>query len=155
MNKFIYLPIIIFFVTTLTVSAETMQRINPDTLIDSSSWGFSQVVVTPARGETVYLSGQYGGDQQGNIAGKTVEEQMTQAFNNLRAAIAASGASPEHVVKITVLIVGHREKYLPQLARETHELFGDALPASTLIPVPRLALDDMLFEIDATLFIPE
>ena len=154
MNRLIYLPTF-FFALTLTVRAETMQRINPETLIDSSAWGFTQVVVTPARGKTVYVSGQYGGDQQGNIVGKTVEEQMSAAFNNLKAAIAASGASPEHAVKITILIVGHREKYLPQLARETQALFGETLPASTLIPVPRLALDDMLFEIDATLFVPE
>ena len=154
MNKIIYL-LIFFFTISVTVSAETMQRINPDTLIDSTAWGFTQVVVTPSKGKTVYLSGQYGGDSQGSITGMTVEEQMTTAFKNLKAAIAASGAGPEHVVKITVLIVGHREKYLPQLARETQALFGDTLPASTLIPVPRLALDDMLFEIDATLFIPE
>lgn len=154
MNRFIFLPTI-FFGTSLTVSAETMQRINPETLIDSSAWGFTQVVVTPKKGKTVYLSGQYGGDPQGNIVGETVEEQMTQSFKNLKAAIAASGAGPEHVVKITVLIVGHSEKYLPQLTEETLALFGDTLPASTLIPVPRLALDDMLFEIDATLFIPE
>ena len=154
MNRYIFLPTI-FLGASFAVNAETMQRINPETLIDSSAWGFTQVVVTPARGKTVYLSGQYGGDTEGNIVGSTVEEQMTQAFKNLKAAIAASGAGPEHVVKITVLIVGHREKYLQQLAEETQALFGDTLPASTLIPVPRLALDDMLFEIDATLFIPE
>jgi enamine deaminase RidA (YjgF/YER057c/UK114 family) len=34
-------------------------------------------------------------------------------------------------------------------------MWGDKPPASTLIPVPRLALDGMLFEIDAFAVIPE
>ena len=96
---------------------------------------------------------QYGRDRNCRL-GDTVEEQMTAAFANLRAAISAAGAQPHHVVQIRVFIVGHREKYLLQVAAEAKALFGDALPASTLIPVPRLALDDMLFEIEATLFVP-
>lgn len=142
-------------VTSATSNANEIQRINPPTLMDATGYGFSQVVIAPAKGRTVYLSGQFGGTPDHVIAGDTVGAQMTAAFKNLRAAIDAAGAKPEHVVQIRIFIVGHREKYLEQLAEETIALFGAALPASSLIPVPRLALDDMLFEIEATLVIPE
>ena len=90
----------------------------------------------------------------GQVVGETVIEQMRVAFANLRRAIDAAGAKPEHVTHIRVLIVDHREDYLEPLATEVRALFGQSLPASTLIPVPRLALDTMLFEIEATLFVP-
>ena len=35
------------------------------------------------------------------------------------------------------------------MTQAVKRLFGDALPAQTLVPVPRLALDGMLFEVDA------
>jgi enamine deaminase RidA (YjgF/YER057c/UK114 family) len=38
---------------------------------------------------------------------------------------------------------------LEPLTAECLEFFGSALPAQTLVPVPRLALDGMLFEIEA------
>jgi enamine deaminase RidA (YjgF/YER057c/UK114 family) len=145
----------ISLISSLTAcSSIEIKRINPETLLDTSGYGFSQVVVAPNNGRTVYLSGQFSGNTKGEVLGKTVKEQMYVAFGNLKHAIEASGAKPEHVVKIQVLIVNHKEEYTHTLQEELSKLFGDHLPASTLIPVPRLALDNMLFEIDATLVIP-
>lgn len=129
-------------------------RINPAGMFDSSVVGFSQVVTAPAEGTAVFVSGQFSGDESGTVLGDDVPAQMRQCFRNLKLAIAAAGAKPEHVVKIVVLIVDHNERFLAPLDAEIKDLFGDALPASTLIPVPRLALDAMLFEIEATLFVP-
>jgi len=123
--------------------------------VDSRPYGFSQIVLVPANGSTVFVSGQFSGNTQGKVMGETVEEQMAVSFANLRIAIEEAGARPEHVVQIRVLIVNHQEAYLQPLERESRALFGGHLPASTLIPVPRLALDAMLFEIEATLFVPD
>jgi len=135
-------------------SNNKIQRINPEALLDTSDYGFSQVVVTPTYGKTIYISGQMSANTQGEVLGNTVTEQMRVTFENLRHAIDAAGAKPEHVTKIQLLIVGHCQKWLTPLDKEIRKLFAQHLPASTLIPVPRLALDDMLFEMDATLFIP-
>jgi enamine deaminase RidA (YjgF/YER057c/UK114 family) len=35
------------------------------------------------------------------------------------------------------------------ITQSVKEMFGDTLPAQSLVPVLRLALDDMLFEVDA------
>ncbi|MFB5599768.1 MAG: RidA family protein [Nitrososphaeraceae archaeon] len=66
----------------------------------------------------------------------------------------SADVKPEYVVKILVLIVNHKEEYIDILYREMVKLFGNNLPASTLIPVPRLARDNLLFEIEATAIIP-
>lgn len=135
-------------------AVDDIERINPPSLIDSSPWGFSQIVVAPANSRVVFLSGQFSGNVDGDVVGRTVGEQMPIAFRNLAHAIEAAGAKPEHVAKIQVLIVDHEEAFLPQLVEETVNLFGEHHPASTLIPVPRLALDAMKFEIEATLAVP-
>ena len=38
---------------------------------------------------------------------------------------------------------------LEVLTRNVKEMFGEALPAQTLVPVPKLAIDPMLFEVEA------
>jgi enamine deaminase RidA (YjgF/YER057c/UK114 family) len=46
-------------------------------------------------------------------------------------------------------VVDHDMAKLEVLTRAVKETFGEALPAQTLIPVPRLAIDPMLFEVEA------
>jgi len=69
--------------------------------------------------------------------------------------LAAVGATPEQVVKITVLSVDHDERKQKLISAARNKMWSDDLikPASTLIPVPRLAGDGMLFEIDAVVAI--
>ncbi|CAI1875060.1 Enamine/imine deaminase [Serratia quinivorans] len=142
------------WIAASVTQAESISRINPPTLLDSTAYGFTQVVVAPNNGRTVYLSGQFSSDTEGNVLGETVAEQIPIALQNLKHAIKASGAKPENVVKIQIYIVDHAQKDAYQLQSEIKQLFGDNLPASTLVPVPRLALDGMKFEIDAILVIP-
>ena len=136
-------------------TGNSIRRINPPTLLDATGYGFSQVVIPEPGNRLAFISGQFSGNPRGVVRGKTVEAQMAFAFKNLEAAIAAAGGTPADVVQIRVLIVDHREEYLAPLSKHIIALFGDTLPASTLIPVPRLALDDMLFEIEAAISIPQ
>ena len=76
--------------------------------------------------------------------------QLEDAFLNLRKALAAIGAIPDDVVKITILSVNHDIEKLKLISAARKKMWpGDNKPASMLIPVPRLASDGMLFEIDA------
>lgn len=80
---------------------------------------------------------------------------MEQAFANVKIALAAAGARLDQVVSMTVYIVDYSEADLEPLARLTAASFpADRLPASTLVPVPRLARDGLLFEITVTVAIP-
>jgi enamine deaminase RidA (YjgF/YER057c/UK114 family) len=131
-----------------------IQRLNPLGLGDPSHYGFAHVVRVPANSTLVYISGQLGFDQQGNLA-DDFASQLQQAFVNLRIALTAVGATPEQIIKITVLSVSHtaEKQYLIEAARNAM-WSDDRKPASTLIPVPRLAVDGVLFEMDAIVAIP-
>ena len=53
------------------------------------------------------------------------------------------------MAKLNSYVVDHDEGKLGILARHVRAMFGETLPPHTLVPVPRLAEDGMLFEIDA------
>jgi enamine deaminase RidA (YjgF/YER057c/UK114 family) len=127
--------------------------INPTGLYDPSPNGYTHVVVASTPGTTVYISGQGGEDENANLA-DDFATQLKQAFANLRVALSAVGARPEHVVKVNTYIVDHDQSKFEQLLSELLEMWGNQTPAHTLVPVPRLALNAMLFEIDAIAVIP-
>ena len=133
---------------------QEIKRINPDKLGSPANYGFTNVVVVPSNRTLVFIAGQGGRDLEGNLG--NFEAQLKQAFANLRIALDAVGATPEQVVKITVLSVNHDANKQELISAERNKMWGDNLikPASTLIPVPRLAGDGMLFEIDAVAAIP-
>ena len=156
MRKFVYkLMCLTMSGLALTVEAGDIQRLFPKTLYDSSH-GYTQIVTAPASGRLVFIAGQSAIDAEGNLQrGFSMEKQIPMAINNLRLAIEAAGARPEHATKMLILMVNQEEKHLEQLGRELKGLFGEHLPAGALIPVPRLTLDGMRFEIDLTLVVPE
>jgi enamine deaminase RidA (YjgF/YER057c/UK114 family) len=131
-----------------------IQRINPKELVDASHYGYAQMVVVPPGTTLVYIAGQLGEDEQGHFA-KEFAIQLKQAFANLRTALASVGATPEQVVKITILSVDHDAEKQHLISAERNALWpGEHKPASTLIPVPRLAVEGLLFEIDAVVALP-
>jgi enamine deaminase RidA (YjgF/YER057c/UK114 family) len=131
-----------------------IQRINPIGLYDPSPNGYTHVATVPPGATIVYVAGQGGEDENGNLIIGDFAAQLKQAFANLYIALAAVGASPEQVVKLTTLVVEHDQSKLQQIGTEIQAMWGDQPPTQTLIPVPRLALDGMLFEVDAVAVLP-
>ena len=140
---------------TLAVSAgaasaqdgEMKRVVNPPSLPDATQFGYSQATVAAPEASIVHIAGQVGYDP--NAADNGFEAQADRAFANLLTALEASGATPEDVVKITLLIVDHDEPKLALMGQKRKAMFGDAPPASTLVPVSRLYAPGVLFEIDA------
>lgn len=64
------------------------------------------------------------------------EEQVRQTFRNLFETLAAAGAGPKDVLRVTVFIVG-MEHWAPLNALFA-EMFGDHRPARTVVPVSEL-----------------
>ena len=122
--------------------------VNPAGLYDPAPNGYSHVIVAEGVTRIAYVAGQGGENQTGALAPKFAD-QVKQAYANLRTVLNAVGAKPHQVTKITTYVVDYDQSMLNVMTRHVKEMFGDSLPAQTLIPVPRLALDGMLFEVDA------
>ncbi|MEM8723230.1 MAG: RidA family protein [Cyanobacteria bacterium P01_G01_bin.39] len=124
-----------------------IKRVNPSEMKDTSNYGFTQAVIVPSGSQLVYISGQGGADEDGNYG--SFDSQMERAFTSLDTALRSVGATPEDVIKITILSVDHNQEKLGLISAKRRAFWSNHKPASTLIPVPRLASDGMLFEIDA------
>jgi enamine deaminase RidA (YjgF/YER057c/UK114 family) len=138
-------------VPTATTAGESdlkLTIVNPPNLGDPSANGYSTAVIVPANARVAYISGQGGQDSTGALS-PDFAVQVKQAYANLRTALDALGAKPDQVAKLTTYVVDHDMSKLGVLTRNVVEMFGEALPAQTLVPVPRLAVDPMLFEVEA------
>jgi enamine deaminase RidA (YjgF/YER057c/UK114 family) len=69
--------------------------------------GYSHVVETKGPSRTIYLAGQLGMTADGKFAGGPGDfrAQATQCFENIKAGLAAVGATFEHVVKLNNYLV--------------------------------------------------
>lgn len=122
--------------------------VNPGHLHDPRPNGYSTAVIAPGTGRLVFISGQGGQDDTGGLS-PNFATQVRQAYANLGAVLDAVGARAEQVVKLTVFVVDHDMSKLGVLTQNVTRMFGSTLPAQTLVPVPRLAIDPMLFEVEA------
>ena len=109
-------------------------------------------VVAAEGGRTLYVAGQVAYDKDRNVlGGHDVVGQARAVLENLRHRLAAVGAGPQDVVKITTYVVGYdREKHLLPLVEVLNDFFGlEHLPANTLVGVESLAVPEFLVEIEA------
>ena len=134
--------------TPSTPTPVRLTALDPPGLYDPAPNGYSHVVVAEGGTRTAYIAGQGGEDESGALAPAFVD-QVAQAFANLRTALEAVGATPDQVAKLATYVVDHDETKLAILTQQVTATFGDWRPAQTLVPVPRLALDGMLFEVEA------
>ena len=121
---------------------------NPSHLHDPTPNGYSTAVITAGVGRLAFISGQGGQDQTGGLF-PDFAVQVAQAYANLGAVLGALGAAPSQVVKLTAYVVDHDMSKLRVLTENVTLMFGSNLPAQTLVPVPKLAIDPMLFEVEA------
>ncbi|WNG32359.1 RidA family protein [Archangium minus] len=127
---------------------------NPAGLYDPAPNGYSHLAVVAPGTQLVYIAGQ-GGENEAGALQPDFQLQVRQAFRNLSTALTAAGARTSDIVKLTVLVVDHTEEKLRVFGAELAQALGDGpKPTCTLIPVPRLALDGMLFEVEAVAALP-
>jgi enamine deaminase RidA (YjgF/YER057c/UK114 family) len=116
--------------------------------------GYSQVVEVNGPHRLVFVAGQTGVDASGKAA-RGFRAQMVQAYANIKTALASVGGNMGQVVRLTTYITDIEQN--ADVYREVRaSTFTDknALPASTLVQVVRLADPSYLVEIDAIAILP-
>jgi 2-iminobutanoate/2-iminopropanoate deaminase len=104
-------------------------------------------------GDLLFVSGCVPVDGEGRlVGGDDVVEQTRQVFRNVGATLAAAGAGPQDVVKVTVYLTDIDDRPLINPVRQ--EFFGDARPASTLVEISRLAVPGAKIEVEAVAVLP-
>ena len=101
-------------------------------------------------GNMIFVGGQVALDERGNVLHPNdVVEQTRIAMENIEAVLAGFGATMDDVVKITRFYVGRggREEW-ETAARIQASYFREPGPAATGIPLPALAYEGMMVEIE-------
>jgi enamine deaminase RidA (YjgF/YER057c/UK114 family) len=75
-------------------------------------------------------------------------EQAEQVFHNLKVALAASGATLEHVVKMNIYMRDLTASRLQAFRAVRARHLGQHLPASTLVATPALVHEDLMLEVE-------
>jgi enamine deaminase RidA (YjgF/YER057c/UK114 family) len=125
----------------------TLELINPEDLHTPQSYTH---VIAATGSRLVFVAGQAADDVQGNLVGPgDLSAQAHQAFANVGRALAAGGATPEQVTRITIYVVDHRPEYLPVISEARIAVFGDHKPTDVLVGVQTLAEPGYLIEVEA------
>jgi enamine deaminase RidA (YjgF/YER057c/UK114 family) len=131
----------------------SVRFVKSDTLPPSP--GYSQAVDIRSGARIIYVAGQVAMDRSGKLVGEgDFRAQVTQTFENLKAALQASGASFNNVVKLNSYFVDTTQ--LP-VFREVRDKYinTSAPPASTAVKVAGLFREGFLVEVEAVAAVPE
>jgi enamine deaminase RidA (YjgF/YER057c/UK114 family) len=118
-----------------------MRFMNPEAI--AKPGGYSHVVE---------IAGQLGLKPDGKIAGD-FRAQCVQAFENLKSALAAVGATFDDVVKLNNYLIDIKANL--GIYREVRDKYVNvkAPPASTTIGIPALAREDAHYEVEAVVML--
>lgn len=129
-----------------------MDFLNPATW--AKPRGYSNGVA--AEGRQIFVAGQVGWNAAGVFESDDFAVQARQALHNVAAVLAAGGAQPSHIVRLTWYVLDKREYLaaLREIGAAYREAIGAHFPAMTLIQVSGLVEDRARLEIEATAVVP-
>ncbi len=110
-----------------------------------------------ARGRQLFLAGMIGWDAQSVFHSDDFAEQAHQALQNVVAVLAADGARPQHIVRMTWYVVS-RDEYLaalPAIGAAFRELIGHYDIAMSAVQVVALIEPRARVEIEVTAVVPD
>ncbi len=119
-----------------------------------SPWGttFCDSISISGPGRWIYVSGQIGADDDGNMLGESFAEEADHCFDRVALSLQKAGASMSDVVKITGYVTSTEDYPDYDLARG--KAFAGNPPSSATVQVAGLANAARL-EVEAVAFVPE
>ncbi len=99
------------------------------------------------KGKLIFISGQVALDEAGNLVGKDdFQAQAKQCLDNLVNVLQAAGGSLQDLMMITVFVKDMAQR--PIFARVRDSYFRPNPPASTIVEIKRLFMDEVLLEVN-------
>ena len=121
------------------------KTILPKKIWDSRMYKFTHGMLA---GDILAIAGQNGINARGEVVGKgDFEKQARRAFQNMGEILAEAGMGFEDVLMLRSYFMDIGD--LPRFTEIQVEFFGNYCPAATAIEVSKLALPELLFEVDA------
>ena len=124
----------------------TLERINPDSIIEPFNGAYSHAVVIPPGSRVAHISGQVGLQKDGTVS-DDLREQVEQTWLNLIACVKGVEMDVHDIVKITAYLV-NLDDY-PVFAEVRAKYLEEPRPAATTILVKSLVLPEWRIEIEA------
>ena len=119
--------------------------------------GYSEGIVIPSGGRHVVLAGQIGWNPAtARVETDDFAEQVRRALENVVTLLAAAGAEPEHLVRLTWFITS-RAEYMAarkKIGEVYREVIGRHFPAMSVLIVVGLIEERAKVEIEATAVVP-
>ncbi len=109
-----------------------------------------------ATGTVIFVAGQVGWNARGEFETDDLVGQIRQALQNVASVLAAGGAKPEHISRLTWYLTDTRE-YLArrrEIGVVFREVIGGYQAAMTAVQVAALIEDRAKVEIEATAVVP-
>ena len=124
------------------------EGISPKGLFEPMGWSHAIKA-----GNTIYLAGMVGLDEQRKVVEGGFEAQTIKTFENLKIILKEAGASMEDVVKLNIYVtdMANIVKFREIRAR----YFNPPMPAATGVEVSKLIMPDLLIEIEAIAVVNE
>jgi enamine deaminase RidA (YjgF/YER057c/UK114 family) len=116
--------------------------------------GYANAVA--AEGQLVFVAGQVGWNAEERIVSDDFVRQVRQALENVRTILAAAGAEPEHLARMTWFVTDKAEyqRRLREVGEAYRAVIGRHFPAMTLVEVRSLLEQGAKVEIEATAVVP-
>lgn len=110
--------------------------------------GYARAVRVRGAVEMIYVTGTTATDAHGNVVGEgDARAQTLQALANIESALGRLGASLRDVVRTRIYVTDI--SCWEEVGRAHGEIFGQILPATTMVEVKGLIDPRMLVEIEA------
>jgi enamine deaminase RidA (YjgF/YER057c/UK114 family) len=140
---------LVFLCSLTSLLAQDIRHINPAGI--GKSPAYTQVVAAKP-GTVIWISGQVAQNSKGEAVGKgDLKAQLNQAWENVKLALAGSGATFQDVVKVTTYVVNYKPSMRDDIRAARLRFMGTGEPpAATLVGVQSLASEEWLVEIEAT-----
>ena len=110
-----------------------------------------------ARGRQIHVAGMIGWDGDETFHSDDFAEQARQTLSNTVDVLAAGGARPEHIVRMTWYVTDKREYLaaLPAVGKAFREIIGNYNIAMAAVQVAALMEDRAKIEIETTAVVPD